>query len=94
MKPRVQCPNCLSYRVIIITKNHYIILSAISVIIVAVCGFLILTGNDAGLAGIVIVGGAMTTAITSVVFLVKVFRFTKADAMCVRCGFKFKTGKY
>jgi hypothetical protein len=42
---------------------------------------------------IVTVGGSMLFTITTIILAVKITASGKADVLCTRCGFRFKTNK-
>jgi hypothetical protein len=94
MRGLVQCPNCLTRRVIILKKLHYAIFMVISMAVAVYCICYILTQGQSGITDMVTVGGAMLFTITSIIFTVKVLGPKKADVLCIRCGFRFKSSKY
>jgi NADH:ubiquinone oxidoreductase subunit 6 (subunit J) len=94
MRKLVQCPNCISYKVILLKRLHYSIFLAVSATIALYCIWFLLTDRDSGVMEITIVGGAMLFTILTIVLTVKLTGPKKADVLCTRCGFRFKTSKY
>ncbi len=94
MKVGVQCPNCISYRVIIFKKLHLGILLAITGTLMLYCAWNLLTEFEIEFVSFIMLIAGITTAIINTIIIVKLTGPKKADVLCVRCGFLFKTSRY
>jgi hypothetical protein len=75
-------------------KLHYSILMTVAAMLAFYCIWYVLTRGDSGMTDTITLGGAMLFTIATVIIALKVAGPKKADVLCTRCRFCFKTGKY
>lgn len=93
MDRQTQCPNCISYRVVILRRAHYAIFLIVSAIAGITGGLALLTGSDYELMGVITVFGTFVFSAIALMLVVKIFLYKKPDAFCLKCRFRFNLGK-